>query len=155
MVTASAADKGGKGEETKTVTVATVEENKQMAAITKANKLPNDPCNEVSWQEKLDATLANGNLKQELEEAYKFLGGKLPKKAAGATCPVRTPRVVREAVKGGQTAPASDAKQELPCSCGLFPLLKRQGRRSMDARNRTWTGHTHAKAAFCAKPRCC
>ena len=152
-MTASATDKGGKVEENKTVS--TVEENKQMAAIAKANKLPNSPCEGVSWQENLDAAIAKGHLKKELEEAYKFLGEQLPKKAAGATCPVRSPRVVREAVKGGQTAPASDAKQELPCSCGLFPLLKRQGRRSMDARNRTWTGHTHAKAAFCAKPRCC
>jgi hypothetical protein len=132
-----------------------LEDSRQIAAIRKANRVDNDECSGVSWQEKLDAALANSNLKEEIQEAYKVLEGELPRAAAGATCPVRSAQVVREAIKAGQSAPASDAKQKLPCSCGLFPLLKRQGRRSMDARNRTWTGHTHAKAAFCAKPRCC
>ena len=100
-----------------------VEDNRQIAAILKASRVDNDKCSGVSWQEKLDAALANSNLKEEIQEAYKFLGGQLPKVASGATCPVRSAQVVREAIKAGRSAPASDATQELPGSGGLFPCL--------------------------------
>lgn len=100
-----------------------LEDSRQIAAIRKANRVDNDECSGVSWQEKLDAALANSNLKEEIQEAYKVLEGELPRAAAGATCPVRSAQVVREAIKAGQSAPASDAKQKLPCSCGLFPCL--------------------------------
>ena len=103
--------------------VTRIEDSGQISAIVKAKKVDNDPCLGVSWQEKLDASLANSSLKEELQEAYKFLGGQLPKVAAGATCPVRSAQVAREAIKAGRSAPTLDAKQELPCNCGPFPCL--------------------------------